>query len=72
MKMHFPEIIKELEKKKNTKIDQMGSILTAITYNKTDDTFGVYTNKQLEKDPFIKSMMTRLKKYISNNYPYDK
>ena len=64
-KMQFPQILKELNKK--NKPDLQGSIQVALIYNE-ENGYTIYTNNQIGSDPFIRSMMLRIKNYISKNY----
>ena len=64
-KMQFPQILKELNKK--NKPDLQGSVQVALIYNE-ENGYTIYTNNQIGSDPFIKSMMLRIKNYICKNY----
>ena len=69
--MQFPEIIKELEMRKKEKDTVKGTVLKAITQDKEDKTYTLYTNSNIVNDPFIKTMLTRIQKYIQTNYEED-
>lgn len=66
--MHFPEILKELEMKKKDKNSIKGVVLVAITQDKTDGTYTIYTNSKIGADPFVRSMLTRIQNHIKKNY----
>lgn len=69
--MHFPEIVKELEMRKKNKDSVKGAVMVAITQDKEDNTYTLYTNSKLSNDPFIKTMLTRIQRYIETNYEED-
>lgn len=69
--MHFPEIVKELEMRKKNKDSVKGTVMVAITQDKEDNTYTLYTNSKLSNDPFIKTMLTRIQRYIETNYEED-
>lgn len=66
--MQFPEILKELEMRKKSKESVKGTVMVAITQDKEDKAYTLYTNSKLSNDPFIKTMLTRIQKYIETNY----
>ena len=63
--MQFLQILKELNKK--NKPDFQGSVQVALIYNK-ENGYTIYTNNKIGSDPFVRSMMLRIKNYISKNY----
>lgn len=69
--MQFPEIIKELEMRKKNKDSVKGTVMVAITQDKEDGIYTLYTNSKLSNDPFIKTMLTRIQRYIETNYEED-
>lgn len=69
--MHFPEIIKELEMRKKNKDSVKGTVMVAITQDIEDKSYTLYTNSKLSNDPFIKTMLTRIQRYIKTNYEED-
>ena len=66
--MHFPEIVKELEMRKKNKTSVKGTVLVAITFDKEDKAYTIYTNSKIGTDPFVKTMLTRIQDYIQNKY----
>ena len=69
--MQFPEIIKELEMRKKEKDTVKGTVMVAITQDIEDNSYTLYTNSKIGNDPFIKTMLTRIQKYIQTNYEGD-
>ena len=72
--MQFPDIIKELEKKKKAK-NLKGTPLVSIIYDSHVDNMGVtqgeytiYINPKFDRDPFIKTMLSRIQNYIDKAY----
>ena len=64
--MQFPQIIRDLEQRK--KSTKTGTIMTAITYDKNSNEYVLYTNDKVKDDPFVKSMLMRIKEHIHKNY----
>lgn len=69
--MYFPEIVKELEMKKKSKDSVKGIVMVAITQDKEDNTYTLYTNSKIGNDPFVKTMLTRIQQYIEKNFEED-
>ena len=69
--MQFPEIIKELEMRKKNKDTVKGTVMVAITQDKEDNSYTLYTNSKIGNDPFVKTMLTRILAYIKKNYEED-
>ena len=73
--MQFPNIVKELEKKKKREKNPKGTPLVSIIYDTHVDDLGVvqgeytiYINPKFDRDPFIKTMLVRIKNYIDKAY----
>lgn len=73
MKMEFPKIIRDLERKKKNK--NIGTPLVSIVSRDLYDDSGdkrreytIYLAPKLDGDPFIKTMLLRVQEYISKNY----
>ena len=73
MKMEFPKIIRDMERKKKNK--NIGTPLISMVSRDLCDDLGnerkeytIYLAPKLDGDPFIKSMLLRIQEYISKNY----
>jgi hypothetical protein len=73
MKMEFPKIIRDIERKKKNK--NIGTPLVSIISRDLYDDSGeekkeytIYLSPKLDGDPFIKTMLLRVQEYISKNY----
>lgn len=54
--------------RKKNKTSVKGTVLVAITFDKEDKTYTIYTNSKIGTDPFVKTMLTRIQDYIQNKY----
>ena len=73
--MQFPDIIKEIEMKKKKSKNPKGVPLVSIIYDTYVDDTGVtqgdytlYINPKFDRDPFIKTMLSRIQNYIDKAY----
>lgn len=73
--MQFPDIIKEIEMKKKKSKNLKGVPLVSIIYDTYVDDMGItqgdytlYINPKFDRDPFIKTMLSRIQNYIDKAY----
>lgn len=71
--MHFPQIIKEKDRKKKAVVNGTpicSLILTAHNddFSDPDRRYTIFIHSKFDRDPFIKAMMTRIQQYIEKNY----
>lgn len=57
--------------KKKSKDSVKGIVMVAITQDKEDNTYTLYTNSKIGNDPFVKTMLTRIQQYIEKNFEED-
>lgn len=57
--------------RKKNKDTVKGTVMVAITQDKEDNSYTLYTNSKIGNDPFVKTMLTRILAYIKKNYEED-